>query len=228
MNMDVIYGLVGLASIIVIIVVAILLIGKARSRPVKLVLKEDGKEGKVVEVPPQFSASKVLVLEMLGSTIRVHKCSVVNDTLVDDKEKKTWIAPPNVKPFLMVSRGLLRLKAVPAFFVDHLGRFIEFKDSNDGKKEKEIKALDPDFAYSLLNSKVLKKISHHIASDPQTFLMGLGIGAMLIALVIFVVLPLLGIPVAIGRQPVEVSITYPTAPPPQHPPAGNYTPAVGG
>jgi hypothetical protein len=50
--------------------------------------------------------------------------------------------------------------------------------------------------------------------------MGMGLGAMVVTILIFVVLPMFNIPVVIGRQPIEVVHIYHNA---TLPAPGNYT-----
>lgn len=87
------------------------------------------------------------------------------------------------------------------------------------------KEVNPEILGTLLETKIFKKISRAVGGlDIGGLLLGVGLGAMLCFFMLFVVLPMMNVPVTIGRQPVEV-VVHQTQPASAGtlPPPGNFT-----
>jgi hypothetical protein len=192
------------------------------------IAKQLVKAAQEISSVSKISFSRVLVFEVSGDMLRAYNCRVSSDGfLVDSKAQKSWLPPADVRPTIIISRGFRGYRATAAYFVDPSGRFLTLESNGDAKLLAQLRGLSPDLAYSIYNSKFFKKIAAHFSMDPMYMLMGMGIGAMLAFMFITVILPLMGIPVIIGKG-IEVTIQQPiqvntnTLPPP-----GNYTIAVG-
>jgi len=188
------------------------------------IAKQLVKAAQEISSVSKISLSRVLVFEVSGDMFRAYNCRVSSDGfLVDSKAQKSWLPPADVRPVIIISRGFRGYRATAAYFVDPSGRFLSLETNGDAKLLAQLRGLSPDLAYSIYNSKFFKKIAAHFSMDPMYMLMGMGVGAMLAFMFITVILPLMGVPVVIGKG-IEVTIQQPvqintnTLPPP-----GNYT-----
>jgi hypothetical protein len=192
------------------------------------IMKQLAKTAQEISSVSKISFTRVLVFEVSGDMLRAYNCRVSSDGfLVDSKAQKSWLPPADVRPTIIISRGFRGYRATAAYFVDPSGRFLSLESNGDAKLLAQLRGLSPDLAYSIYNSKFFKRIAAHFSMDPLYMLMGMGVGAMLAFMFITVILPLMGVPVHIGKG-IEVTIQQPvqintnTLPPP-----GNYTIAVG-
>jgi hypothetical protein len=188
------------------------------------IMRQLAKTAQEISSVSKISFTRVLVFEVSGDIFRAYNCRVSSDGfLVDSKAQKSWLPPADVRPTIIISRGFRGYRATAAYFVDPSGRFLSLESNGDAKLLAQLRGLSPDLAYSIYNSKFFKKIAAHFSMDPMYMLMGMGFGAMLAFMFITVILPIIGIPVIIGKgievtiqQPVQVNTN--TLPPP-----GNYT-----
>ena len=112
-------------------------------------------------------------------------------------------------------------KAMLGYFVNTEGKFL--KINTEG--ETEAVALNPEFAYTLFNTRILKRMAGVLSVGLGEKLLLAGVGMALAFIIIFVVLPMAGYPVHIGKGLVQVAVNMPNAVT-TTPPPGNFT--VGG
>ncbi len=157
---------------------------------------------------------EALVFEIVGEKTIIHKVVVQEDgSLVSVKAKKMWIPPKDYKPHIVSFQG----KTMLGYYVNQDGQFIKIKESGDT----EAVALNPEFAFTLFNTRILSRITASFATLGEKITWA-GIGVALALLFVFVILPLAGVPVHVGKGLIKVAVTLP-----QHalgvPPAGNFT-----
>jgi hypothetical protein len=171
---------------------------------------------------PQVAKRKVAVPELVPKKVRVivlrdesqleDICRYDGETITCKKLGMQFIVPADYKP----KPTYFRKKLMLTFYFDDRGNAIVVKPNGST----EARAPDPRMADVIVNKKLIQQIFSRLGTNIGAVVMGMGLGAMIMSIVVFVLLPAIGVPVTIGRQPVEVVHVYqtPTAPPP-----GNFT-----
>jgi hypothetical protein len=172
---------------------------------------------------PRVAKRKVAIPELIPKKVRVivlrdesqleDICKYDGETVTCKKLGMQFIVPAGFKPKPTYYRGKLTL----TFYFDDKGNAITVKP--DGSVE--ARAPDPRLADVIVNKKLIPQIFSRLRGDLSSIVMGMGLGAMIMSAVVFVLLPAIGVPVMIGRQPVEVIHVY--QPAPAVPPPGNFT-----
>ena len=175
-----------------------------------------------LEVSSLAVKGKVIVKQIVGRKIIERECKLNDDGTIHCGRNLIFTIPEQYEPFI-VFRGGLRKKAYLAFLYDEHGNAIEVKKNG----EAEAKSPDPRITASIFNSRILTQVFRKLYVDPLTSLTFLIGGMGIMALIIFFVLPALGIPVQLGNRPIAVQVKIPMYNA-SLPPAGNYTPSLPG
>jgi len=106
-------------------------------------------------------------------------------------------------------------KTYLTFYYTPNGEAIEVKETG----QTESRAPDPAFSQLLVDKGLVARI-FRLGLDWSSMMTGLFLGAFVFAVLVFFVLPMMGIPVIVGREAIQVQIqqTQTTLPPP-----GNFT-----
>ena len=175
-----------------------------------------------LEVSSLAVKGKVIVKQIVGRKIIERECKLNDDGTIHCGRNLIFTIPEQYEPFI-VFRGGLRKKAYLAFLYDEHGNAIEVKKNG----EAETKSPDPRITASIFNSRILTQVFRKLYIDPLTSLTFLIGGMGIMALIIFFVLPALGIPVQLGNRPIAVQVKIPMYNA-SLPPAGNYSPSIPG
>jgi len=170
----------------------------AKERPEvleKLMPKSEGKV-KVKKVIPELIPKKVKVIVLQKDAQLEDICKYDGEMITCGKIRMQFLPPSDYKP-------------KPTFFKKKL--YLTYYFTEDGKAVNidmsgiaEAKVPDPRMTEVIINRRLLYQVFSHLGFNLSSVIMGVGLGAMLMAVVIFFVLPLVGVPVMVGRQPIEV------------------------
>jgi hypothetical protein len=123
----------------------------------------------------------------------------------------SFTVPDDYKPKITWSGR----KTFLTFYFDKNGNAIQIRENG----EIETIAPDPAFTRLLVDKGLVAKI-FRLGIDVSSLITGIGFGCLIIFVLLFFVLPLIGIPVTIGKTPVEINISGTSS---NLPPAGNFT-----
>ena len=217
----------GLFAVIAIVLVAEIL-DWLRQRAFLKELKKDPelfKRYMEARTQPPTQKAKVSVPELIPKKVRVivlREESQLEDICRYDGEFITckrlgmqFVVPSDYRP----KPTYFRKKIMLTYYFDDKGNALVVKP--DGSAE--ARAPDPRMADVIINKRLIQQIFSRLGANLGSVVLGVGIGSMIMTVVIFVLLPALGVPVAIGRQPVEVVYVhqYLATPPP-----GNFTVSI--
>ncbi|MEM4762095.1 MAG: hypothetical protein QW230_03875 [Thermofilum sp.] len=238
--MDVVLPLIGLAVVFIAIVIAIaelsahlmhrrklkLIRELAEKNPeiAKALIEEKAVEKRVEKRTLPFAKrAKVTVLLNDGSTME-DVCRFKGGTLRCKNIGMQFVVPEDYSPSL----AMIGKKLYPHYVFDERGVALKVKLNNRGEDvETAIDEYvpDPRITESVIGQQALQQVFRQLSGFSfSSMIAGIGVGLLLTYIVIFVVLPLMNVPVTIGRTPVEVTIQTPPQWPGQLPPPGNYTP----
>ena len=206
------YGLAAFALLVALVALLIVALNSARKIPVKV---EEGKTvyGRV--------AGGGWVLEKNEDSFTLHRVKITDDGwAVAPNSKKSWLVR-GVKPYYVIAKRFVFKRIIPMWIVDTQGNIMRMQD----KGELNPQTLPPELSYAVINSKLLDKAGRTLGGDPLTLFYGVMLGLGVMAIILFIVAPALGIPIQIGQKPVEISVEIPRQVG-QLPPPGNFT--VGG
>jgi len=213
----------GLFAVIVIVFIAEVL-DWLRQRSFLRELRKDPELFKryvEARTQPPTQKSKISVPELIPKKVRVivlREESQLEDICRYDGEFITckrlgmqFVAPADYRP----KPTYFRKKIMLTYYFDDRGNAIVVKPAGT-----EARAPDPRMADVIINKRLIQQIFSRLGANLGSIVLGIGIGSMIVTVVVFVLLPALGVPVTIGRQPVEVVHVhqYLATPPP-----GNYT-----
>jgi hypothetical protein len=177
---------------------------------------------KYLESRVQPLKRKVAVPELIPKRVRVivlrdegqleDICEYDGEVIACKRLGMQFIPPAGYRP----RPSYFRKKLMLTFYFDDRGNAVTVKP--DGTAE--ARAPDPRMADVIVNKRLIQQIFSRLGANAGSIVMGMGLGAMIITVVIFALLPAIGVPVTIGRQPVEVVHVYHT---PAAPPPGNFT-----
>ncbi|MEM1983508.1 MAG: hypothetical protein QXZ63_07610 [Sulfolobales archaeon] len=174
----------------------------------ELTLKVKGKEYKI--------AKKVKVVVIDGEHQFEDECRLEpNNNIVCKKIRMGFIVPSDYRPKV----SFWKKKVYLTFYFDRKGNALSINEDKTTPV-----CVDPVIKKSVVDSVLLERIFRSLRYDLGALLTGVGLGAFILSVIIFVLLPILGIPVLIGKQPIDVIHVYETQP--HVIPPGNFT--VGG
>jgi len=157
---------------------------------------------------------KVVVLQKEGQLEDI--CRYDGEMITCRHLKMQFIPPSDYKP----RPTLYKRKIMLTYFFTEDGKPVEINVSNPSI-ETNIKLPDPRMMDVIINRRLIHQVFSHLGTNWNSVIMGMGLGAMILAVIIFFILPLVGVPVMIGRQHIEVIHVQQTAP--STPPPANYT-----
>jgi len=169
---------------------------------------------------------KVIVLGRDGNYQLEDLCRYDGEVITCKRIKMQFFPPQDYRP----KQSFFKKKLLLTYYFDEQGRAIEIKTDGNGDAIAIAKAPDPRIAEVIINRRLIYQIFSRLGASLGAVVAGIGLGAMIMSIVIFVILPAMGVPVAIGRQPVEVHVQPLQVQPTPIPPA-NYTvniPTAGG
>jgi len=175
---------------------------------------------KIKRLVPTIVPKKVKVVVVQKDGFLEDVCRFDGEFIHCGKLKMQFVAPSNYKPKPTLYKNKLYL----TFFYTEDGKPLELELDED-KLKTDVKVPDPRMTEVIVNRKLLQQVFRALGSNIGAIVTGIGLGAMILAIVIFFILPLVGVPVMIGRQPVEIVHIYQQTPA-GAPPPGNYTPVV--
>lgn len=160
---------------------------------------------------PTIIPKKVLVTVLYPDRQLMLEAKMSKDgNSIDCKNLGVFTVPKDYRPKITWYKG----KTMLNYYFDAYGNAIEIKDTGDAK----IVAPDPQFRKMLIDRGLIAKI-FRVGMDWSQVIVGVGLGMFAFALILFFVLPLLGVPVHIGKSAIEVITQTPAA----VPLPGNYT-----
>jgi len=211
----------GLFAVIVIVFIAEVLDWLRQRSFLKELRKDPELFRKYVEARAQARKGKVEVPELIPKRVKVvvlREESQLEDICRYDGEFITckrlgmqFVVPSDYRP----KPTYFRKKILLTYYFDDRGNAVVVKPTGT-----EARAPDPRMADVIINKRLIQQIFSRLGANLGSVVLGIGIGSMIVTVVVFVLLPALGVPVTIGRQPVEVVYVhqYLATPPP-----GNYT-----
>jgi len=215
-------------AFILIIVVITEVSSWLRHRSLLKLLREKPEVAEKI-VQPRTQRVKKLIPTMIPKTVKVvvvQQDSQLEDICRFDGElitcrglKMQFVAPSNYEP----RPTLFKKKLYLTFYFTEDGKPLELNLDENALKA-DVKVPDPRMTEVIVNRKLLQQVFRALGSNIGAVVTGIGLGAMILAALIFFVLPMIGVPVTIGRQPVEVIHVYQQ--PVGVPPPGNFTPAI--
>jgi len=157
---------------------------------------------------------KVVVVQKDGSIIE-DICKNNGEFITCKTIRMQFPVSSDIKPI----PSLVNKKIMLTYYYSQEGKPLVLK-VNENEVELDAKAPDPRMTNVIINKHLLEQVFRHLGVNMSSVILGMGLGAMLIVIVIFFILPLTGTPVLIGKQVVEVIHTNT---PMTTPPPGNYT-----
>jgi hypothetical protein len=176
----------------------------------KLIRKEETK--KKTFIIPQIVPKKVKVIVLLKERqIETFGKMSVDGLTIKTKNLGTFVIPQDYKPKIT----LMGRKTFLTFYFDENGNALDVHETG------EVKPLSPDpiFNQTLVDKGLVARI-FRLGFDLSSLITGIGLGCLILYVMIFFVLPLIGIPITIGKTPIVITTETSTSP---LPPAGNYT-----
>lgn len=171
---------------------------------------------------PFAKRAKVTVFYKDGSTLE-DICKITRGTLKCDKIGMQFVIPEDYSPTL----AQVGKKLYPHYIFDQKGVALKITlNERDGELETLIDEYvpDPRITESVIGQQALHQIFRQLGGiNFGSVIAGVGVGLLITYIVIFILLPIMGIPVTIGRTPVEVTINATSPWTGQLPPPGNYT-----
>jgi len=158
---------------------------------------------------------KVIVLQQNGETQLEDICKYDGEMITCKKLRMQFVPSTEVRPKPTLYRG----KIILTYYFTEDGKPVDVKVDNNGVRA-DIKAPDPRMTEVIINKKLINQVFSHLGLNMSSIMMGVGIGAMVVVVLVFFILPLVGIPVSVGKQVVEVIHVNQTA---VSAPPGNYT-----
>jgi hypothetical protein len=158
---------------------------------------------------------KVRVLQFYGDKVVDQMCKTEDGIEIVCK-KATFYVPQDYRPYLTTHGRQVYL----TYLFDADGKAIQVAPDKI-----ERKAPNPYITNAIVNRNLLRQVFSGLYFSWHQIVMGMGIGIMMMTFMIFVLLPLLGYPVTIGKTPVEVTVRT-VAEGSWLPPPGNFTPTV--
>jgi len=165
-----------------------------------------------------ISPRKVLV-QILRDHITLSDFAKYDGETVRCKRLKMQFCPPkDYRPRITYFKG----KPYLTFTFNDYGDTLDFDLSGKQKRVNiEERKQDPRLIDAIVGANLFRQIFRKVAGiDMASLLTGLGLGTLLLTIIIFFILPAMGIPVSIGKTPVVVTVQGGGTP--QVPP-GNFT-----
>jgi hypothetical protein len=190
--------------------------GKRKRKPVEAVeLKpkiEETQQTKPYTLKLPTVVPKKVKVVVLYPERQIETFGKISDDGCQVKTKKlgVFVIPKDYKPKITWSGR----KTYLTFYFSSEGNALEIK--NDGKVEPL--APDPMFNQLLVDKGLVARI-FRLGIDFTSLITGIGLGVFVFSCLLFVFMPMIGIPVQIGRNPVEVITQTQTG----IPPSGNWT-----
>jgi len=181
--------------------------------------KELERVKKHIHIPPVLIPKRVKVIVIREHELLEDVCKFDGETARCRNLKMLFTIPENYKPYISSIKGK---KVMVTFLFDEKNNALTIKTNNNIAEVEKI-TIDPRVQESVIGTKIFYHVFRRFAGiDTSSLLAGLGLGIFAFTFIVFFILPLLGHPVTIGKQPVEITIheeiAQPTLPPP-----GNYT-----
>jgi len=189
--------------------------------------KELTKEAQSEEAPQQTQQAQQKEKAIVLPTLIPKKVKVVvlypdrqieafgrlsrDGNMISVRNLGTFTIPKEYRPKITWSGR----KTYLTFYFTPDGQAIEVKETG----QTESKAPDPAFSQLLVDKGLVARI-FRLGLDWSSMMTGLFLGAFVFAVLVFFILPMIGIPVIVGREAIQVQIqqTQTTLPPP-----GNFT-----
>jgi len=168
----------------------------------------------------------VIVLEKYGDIIRSAKAVKYDGREIVTNTRHVYIVPTHYRPMILWRKTILGKRAYLVFFANaETGELINVRDITGAQGV----GYDPEFLYNLLNTRILEKLTAITITRFGEVLQWLMAGLGIAFLIIFIVFPALGIPINIGKQPInvypQIKVQIPTH---SVPPPTTYTLPAGG
>jgi hypothetical protein len=187
---------------------------------IKAIAEREEKRAKIRFTPPNLVPKKVKVLVLREDQILEDVCRTDGETIRCPKLQRMFTIPPDYRPYIHLIGGK---KIMVTFMFDEKNNGIKVKINEHGAEAEKIK-IDPGFQERIVGKRIFEHVFRRFAGmDWASFIAGIGIGAFALVLIVFFILPLLGYPISIGRQPVEVIVQQPAVNQSILPPPGNFT-----
>jgi len=223
--------LLSLFAIVFIIVVIILVVTELsdwlRQRSFIKELKKNPElyqkylESKVTKVEKkkvtitQLIPKKVKVIVLRDESQLEDICTYDGEVISCKRLGMLFYPPENYKP----KPSLFKKRIILTYYFDDKGIALDIKPSEvTSKINADIP--DPRMSDVIINKRLIYQIFARLGINLTAIVTGMGLGCMIMVVIIFVLLPILGIPIVIGKQPIEVIHVYQNT---TIPPAGNYT-----
>lgn len=129
---------------------------------------------------------------------------------IDCKNIGRFTIPRDYRPKITYMKG----KTFLAFYFDSYGNALDIEEKGDVK----IVAPDPHFTKTIIDRGLLAKL-FRLGLDWSAIATGIGLGMFAFSIIIFFLLPLFGVPIAIGKGAIQVNVPQQ----PTIPQIGNYT-----
>lgn len=168
---------------------------------------------------PTYIPRKVKVVVVDGDSNVEDICTMSSDRMIRCRNiEMSFIVPEDYKPKITFHRK----KTYLTYFFTRNGQAVSMQSPS----EIQVHTPSPSMVEAIINRRLLEQIFRSLRMDLTALLTGTMLGGFIAMIIVFVMLPILGIPVTIGRQPVEV--VHIQQPPVEIQPPGNYTIPIGG
>jgi hypothetical protein len=187
---------------------------------IKALAEREEKRARIKFTPPNLVPKKVKVLVLREDQILEDVCRTDGEIIRCPKLQRMFTIPPDYRPYIHLIGGK---KIMVTFLFDEKNNGIKVKINEQGAEAEKIR-IDPGFQERIVGKRIFEHVFRRFAGmDWASFVAGIGIGAFALVLIVFFILPLLGYPVSIGKQPVEVIVQQPPVNQSILPPPGNFT-----
>jgi hypothetical protein len=187
---------------------------------IKALAEREEKRAKIKYITPNLVPRKVKVLVLREDQILEDICRTDGETIRCPKLQKMFTIPPDYRPYIHLIGGK---KIMITFIFDEKNNGLRIKLNEEGAETERVR-IDPGFQERIVGKRIFEHVFRRFAGmDWASFVAGVGLGAFALVLIVFFILPLLGYPITIGRQPVEVILHQPINQTEVLPPPGNFT-----
>jgi len=170
-------------------------LAKEKPEVLEKIVKTEAK-AKARKVVPELVPKKVKVIVLQKDAQLEDICKYDGELITCSKIKMQFLPPSDYKP----KPTFFKKKLLLTYYFTEDGKAVSIDTSGIA----EAKVPDPRMTEVIINRRLLYQVFSHLGFNISSVIMGVGLGAMLMAVVIFFVLPLVGVPVMVGRQPIEV------------------------
>jgi len=168
------------------------------------------EKNKVIRLPTIIPKKVLVIVLYPDRQIMVWGRLSKDGNTIDCKEIGRFTIPKDYRPKITWSKG----KTFLTFYFDSYGNALDIKEDGEAK----IVSPDPAFTKTIIDRGLLAKL-FRLGLDWSSMITGIGLGVFAFSIIIFFILPLCGVPIAIGRGAVQVNVPQQ----PTIPQTGNFT-----